>query len=170
MNNAGATTLREFGAIRVDTAHWPIVLLEFPEKRLSDAEFHQAMAWIADLMRDCQRTGQKNYQVTDLTRIREIAPASQRKYAAEWTKDNEALIRLASVGGANVTPSSILRGIITAIDWIHRPPTPTAVFATRAEAYLHAMVQLERAYVPLPPRVLHLREEIRAGSSVRERR
>jgi hypothetical protein len=32
------------------------------------------------------------------------------------------------------------------------------------------MDQLERAHVSLPPRVLQLREEIRSGSGVRERR
>jgi hypothetical protein len=164
MSDTAPTTIREFGRIRVHRTHWPIIVLEFPEKRIADADFHDALTYIETLMRECQRAGQRSFQVTDLTRIREIPPASQRRYAGEWVKDMDALIRVASVGGADVTPSSILRGLITAIHWIQRPPTPTAVFATRPEAYLHAIGQIERALGAVPPNLVALRRQLHAQS------
>jgi hypothetical protein len=164
MSDTAPTTIREFGGIRVHRTHWPIIVLEFPEKRIADTEFHDALEYVETLMRECQRSGQKSFQVTDLTRIREIAPASQRRYAGEWVKEMAPLIRVASIGGADVTPSSILRGLITAIHWIQRPPTPTAVFATRSEAYLHAIGELERALGALPPNLGALRKHLQAQS------
>jgi hypothetical protein len=155
-----AAIVREFGGFRIDTTDWPIVLMEFPDRRMSDSDFHAGLSYVEQLWRECQRTGFKSYQIVDLTFIREIAPASQRRYAAEWIKSTEALMKLVSLGGACVTHSSILRGIVTAIMWIYRPPNPTEFFATRQEAYLHAIDQLDRARVPLSPRIAELRARL----------
>jgi hypothetical protein len=157
-----AAIMRDFGGLKVDTTDWPIILMEFPERRLSDKDFHEGLAYVEQLWRECQRMGLKSFHVVDLTLIREIAPASQRKHAAEWIKSTEALVRLASLGGACVTPSSILRGIVTAILWIYRPPNPTEFFATRQQAVLHALAQLEAARVPLPQRLVDLRARLAA--------
>jgi hypothetical protein len=164
-----AAIVREFGGFRIDTTDWPIILMEFPDRRMSDSDLHAGLSYVEQLWRECQRLGLKSYQVVDLTFIREIAPASQRKYAAEWIKSTEALMRLTSLGGACVTPSSILRGIVTAIMWIYKPPNPTEFFAARPQAYLHAIDQLDRARVPLPPRVLELRARLLAQSAPERR-
>jgi hypothetical protein len=155
-----AAIVRDFGGLKVDTTDWPIILMEFPERRLSDTDLHEGLAYVEQLWRECQRVALKSYQVVDLTFIREIAPASQRKYAAEWIRSNDALMKLVSLGGACVTPSSILRGIVTAIMWIYRPPNPTEFFATREKAYLHGLVQLEGARVPIPQRLAELRARL----------
>jgi hypothetical protein len=155
-----AAIARDFGGLRIDTTDWPIVLMEFPEHRLSDKDFHEGLLYVEQLWRECERLGLKSYQVIDFSRMSEMAPASQRKYAAEWIKSTETLVRLASVGGACVTPSSILRGIVTAILWLHKPPNPTEFFATRGQAYVHAIEQLERARVLLPARIAELRAQL----------
>ena len=165
-----AQITRDFGGIRVETVDWPIVLMEFPEKRVADSDFHQALNYIEHLMREGAAAGEKSYQITDITRIQEIAPATQRKYAAEFVKRNAALSRLASFGTASVTPSSILRGIMTAIFWISPPPTPAVFFATRGEAYLYALDVLERGGTRLPQRLLDLRGRLKAGKGTRSRR
>jgi hypothetical protein len=36
-------TVREFGAIRLVTTDWPIVLIEFPEKRIVDADLRSVL-------------------------------------------------------------------------------------------------------------------------------
>ena len=162
-----AQITRDFGGIRIDTANWPIVLMEFPENRVEDTHFHQALGYIEHLMREAAANGEKSYQVTDITRIHEIAPATQRKYAAEFVKRNTALSQQASFGTASVTPSSILRGIMTAIFWISPPPTPAVFFATRSEAYLHAIDVLEKGGTWLPPRLVELRARLQGGRSAR---
>jgi hypothetical protein len=155
-----AAIARDFGGLRIDSTDWPIVLMEWPEDRVPEADFHDALACLEQLWREGQGLGLRSYEVVDFTRMREIAPASQRKYAAEWLRTNETLVKVASVGGAWVTPSAILRGIVTAIMWIHKPPNPTEFFATRSQAYLHALDQLEQARVSLPARIADLRARL----------
>jgi hypothetical protein len=158
-----AQITRDFGGIRIETLNWPIVVMEFPESRVSESDFHQALAYIEHLMREAVAKGEKSYQVTDITRVQELATATQRKYAAEFVKRNSTLSQQASLGTASVTPSSILRGIMTAIFWISPPPTPAVFFATRNEAYLHAIGVLERGGARLPQRLVDLRGRLQAN-------
>jgi hypothetical protein len=155
-----AAIARDFGGLRIDTTDWPIVLMEWPEERVSETDFHDTLLYLEQLWGESERLGLKSYEVVDFTRMNQMAPASQRKYAGEWLQRNESLVRLASVGGAWVTPSAIMRGIVTAITWIHRPPNPTEFFATRPQAYLHAIDQLEQAGVSLPARIVDLRARL----------
>jgi hypothetical protein len=157
-----AAIVRDFGGLRIDTTDWPILLMEFPHRRLSDADFHEGLSYVEQIWGECNRLG---LQVVDFTYMREMPAASQRRYAGEWVKKTEELTKLVSLGGACVTPSSILRGIVTAIMWIYKPPNPTEFFATRPEACLHAIDQLERAEVPLPPRVIELRARLSVPSA-----
>jgi hypothetical protein len=159
-----AKIVREFGGIRIETIDWPIILMEFPEDRVADAEFHRSLEYIEQLMRESITNREKSYQITDITRLREMPPASQRKYASEFVKRVEHVSKLASLGTASVTPSSILRGILTAIFWLSPPPTPTVFVATRNEGYLHAMGVLEAGGVMLPTRLLGLRAELQANT------
>src|SRR5258708_5301617 len=106
---------REFGGIRVATIDWPLVLTEFPEERVAEASLHAALDYLESLMREATKTREKLFFITDLTRMRETPPARQRQYTAAWNKRNADLSRASSVGGATVTPSPILRGVITAV-------------------------------------------------------
>jgi hypothetical protein len=60
------------------------------------------------------------------------------------------LQRAASLGGANVTPSTVLRGLITAINWFQPPPMPTLYVATRREALAAAIDALNAAGTHIP--------------------
>jgi hypothetical protein len=153
-----AGVVHEFGGIRVETVHWPIVLIEYPQTRVSDADFFQALARVEEVMHAAIAERRKTYVVTDITQVREIPPASQRKYAADFVKRTAHVSKAATLGTANVTPSSLLRGIMTAVYWVSPSPTPTVFMATRSEAYRYAIDVLERAGVALPPAVRKLAE------------
>ena len=146
-----ARVVREFGTLRIETVDWPIILFELPERRFGDGEFADALDYIERLLREGQLYGEKSFQVTDLTRMQEIAPASQRKFVAEWTKRTVDLQKAASVGAANITPSPILRGLVTAVHWFQPPPNPTTFVATRKEAWAVALKALDAAKAPLSP-------------------
>jgi hypothetical protein len=158
--DVAAKIVRHFGGIRIETIDWPIILMEFPEERVADPDLHEGLSYIEQLMRECVATRERSYQVTDITRIREMPPASQRKYASEFVTRTSHIAKLGSLGTANVTPSSILRGILTAIFWLTPSPTPTIFCATRNEAYLHAMQVLEGGGARLPPRLIELRSSL----------
>jgi hypothetical protein len=155
---------RDFGGLRVDTLSWPIILLDCPEDRLPDSELDGALGWIEEILRGL-KAGDKCAQVTDLSRVRRTPPASQRQLAGRWLTRNAELLARTSVGGGAVTPSPILRGIVTAIYWFHKPATSIEFFATRPQALRYALRLLEQAKIPLGPRVLELRDEIGRDSA-----
>jgi hypothetical protein len=62
------------------------------------------------------------------------------------------------VGGATVTPSPILRGIITAVYWVQPPTKPMFALATRREAMLKGLEMLEAENLPVPARLRALRD------------
>jgi hypothetical protein len=69
------------------------------------------------------------------------------------------------VGGATVTPSPILRGIITAVYWLQPSPSPTFPVATRHEAMLKGIEMLEAGSVLLSPRLVEYRDTHGIGSA-----
>jgi hypothetical protein len=153
--------LRDFEGIRVDTEEWPIVVVEFPGGRVVDEGLHGMLRHLEALMLEAERDHEKIFVITDLTNMHHISPASQRTYAGEWMKRTSMLAKVASVGAALVTPSSILRGVVTAVHWIHPPPTKSIFVATRREAIHGGIEMLEEAKVPLTRRLRELREATR---------
>jgi hypothetical protein len=147
----------DFEGVRVITEDWPIVVVEYPARRVSDWTHREVLACIEDLMIEAVERREKLFFVTDLTLMREFASARHGKETADWIKRTSALARASSVGAAHVTPSAILRGLIAAVFLIHRPPTPSVFVATRREAILRGIRMLEDAHEPLPPRLLALR-------------
>jgi hypothetical protein len=156
-----------FGAIRVMTSYWPILIVEFPEKRFADEDNRGLLDHLEALMNDALRTSEKLFFITDLTLMREFAPALQRQTTGQWIKRTTDLARKTSVGGAQVTPSAVLRGIITAVFWIHPPPTPAVCVATRSDAMIVGIERLEAEHVLLPPKLASYRDEAGAARSVR---
>jgi hypothetical protein len=163
-----ARIVREFGGIRVDTTDWPMFVFELPEFRLVDSDINLAFAHIEQIWRECQKDHEKCCLIMDAARTQALPPASQRKLAADWAKSTAGLQKVVSVGGACVTPSSIIRGIITAILWIYKPETPVAFFATRDEAKLQAIEWLDEAGVRLPPRLRELRQALKTKHRERQ--
>jgi hypothetical protein len=150
--------VREFEGIRIETLDWPIVTIDFPPGRVQDASLRAALGHLETLMRDAISAHEKMFTLTDLTRMRQITPASQRKLTGEWIQRTAGLARASCVASAQVTPSALLRGIITAVYWFHPPPTPSFFAATRAEAVRRAVEMLRAANVQLPPRFVDMQK------------
>jgi hypothetical protein len=64
----------------------------------------------------------------------ESMAAVHRRRVADWVTQNEPALRAYRVGLAFVSESALLRGVLTAIYWVRRPPYPTAWFRTLQEA------------------------------------
>jgi hypothetical protein len=159
-----ARVVRDFGGLRVATIDWPLALIEMPEQRVNDADLEAALVYFEQLMVECQRNHERFARVTDLANVRQPLTASQRRLFGHWLQRGAELQKATSVGEANVTPSPIVRGIITAIYWFQKPLVPTMFFSTRGEATLQAIRWLEDARVSLPPGVCHLRDDLRSAA------
>ncbi len=164
-----ARTVRTFGSIRIETTDWPLILMDCGTFRDKDADLHASLICIEELMRECVKTREKCVQVTDLSKVTSMPSAVQRKIAGDWVKSTIDLQKAVSLGGVNVTPSAIVRGIITAIGWIQKPTTPVLYVATRSEALLQALKWLEEGRVLLSPSLHQLRDKLTAEAKVREK-
>ena len=60
--------------------------------------------------------------------------AKQRAFIAKWVGENVAKHHAHCLGVAYVAPSAIVRGFVTAVEWMHSRPYPTQTFADRASA------------------------------------
>jgi hypothetical protein len=162
----GARAVRDFEGISIDESDWPIILTVFPRGRVSDSALHDVLGHLEHLMHVSKQRGAKLFFITDLTHMHEVTPASQRRYTAEWMGRTSQLQRAASVGGAQVTPSAVLRGIITAVFWLQPPPIPPILVATREEALQKGIELLEAAGIAPPARLSNMR---RSGLRSRSR-
>jgi hypothetical protein len=166
MTTAAERADQDFGGIRISCADWPIVLIEFPAKRVPDACLQAALECLESSMRDAAKAHERQFSLADITLMRELTPASQRKYTAEWMKRNEPLVKVGSVGGATVTPSPVLRGILTAVYWIQPPIQTMYTVATRQEGMLRGIDLLEREGQRLPPRLIAYRDRFGRARAV----
>jgi hypothetical protein len=153
--------IRHFEGITIDATQWPFVLWESAPRRVSDRAFADAMTWVQELS-ETTPPGEKWFLLTDLSRLEEAAPASQRKYAADFLNRNGDLIRRASAAAGIVAKSAVVRGGITAVFWIRPPPIETRVVATREEGILYGIAMIEKACPPLPPHLIELRAKLTA--------
>ena len=140
---------RDFQGVRVLTENWPVIVIEFPETRVPDSALQDCLFHLEALLKEAKERGTRTYTVTDLTRMHQFPPESQRKYAAEWMKRTLALQKDASLGGATVTRVSMLRAFINAVYWIAPPGMPSVFVATRQEAFAEALKAFQAARMPL---------------------
>ncbi len=117
------------GAIEVDESRWPLVVIRWPRGPVTDADVEalialslghlarrERFASLHDGVRATGLDGRQRRRMADHVN-------AYRKPLGEW-----------HVAAAIVVDSAIVRGIVTAINWLSPPPFPQRQFATRAEA------------------------------------
>jgi hypothetical protein len=147
-----------FGAIRVDTSRWPLVFWDWPGERVADEVVGRCFDHMSQLWSNTP-AGTRSFTVADLSLVKLAAPPTQRRLGAEFAGRNAHLIAKATLGGALVITSSIVRGTVTAVNWLRPPPSPVRVFATRTEAVLFGLDVIERDLGSLPPDLRLLRSK-----------
>ncbi|HEY6726445.1 MAG TPA: hypothetical protein VI197_20565 [Polyangiaceae bacterium] len=88
--------------------------------------------------------------------------AKQRKLVTDWISSPRVMSYSARLclGSANIVPSSLLRGLHTALLWAWSPPFPVKPVAGAREALDYALDTLEKSGVPLPPGGVALRVKV----------
>jgi hypothetical protein len=141
--------VRDLQGLRVLTDQWPIILIEFPETRVPDVALRDCLVCVEELLNGARDRVERTYTITDLTKMYEFPPTTQRKHTAEWMSRTISLQKAASLGGATVTRATMLRAFINAIHWIAPPAMPSVFVATRQEAFAEAVKAFDRARMPL---------------------
>lgn len=130
--------------IEFETRYFPLILVTLGEE-LTDDDYKRLFdQWEMVLGRK-----EKFAALTDARRVKERAPPKQRALIAEWTKQIEPRVVAYSVGHATVIESGIIRGALTAIEWLHKPKVPSAYCPTLQEGVDYVIERLRAAGVPI---------------------
>lgn len=154
------STVNQAPPIIVDDSCFPVVLTIFPARvdERSIAAYFKQFGSILD-------RGQPFVSVADATLATERPPPTVRKQLADWTHSIEPRLVHLSKGDARVVQSSLIRGAMTAIGWLHRTPVPQEWFTSMAGATEWALARLDEAAVDVPPLVRQRVQRIAAASS-----
>lgn len=113
--------------IKSDYQAWPIVLVT-PPAEVEDQEF---VDFLDAFEAECDSRSGRCVLVLNLCECKQLTLA-QRKVMTERMSRGSAVDRIR--GTVMVFESKILRGILTAIFWAHKPLYPTKVFSELGEA------------------------------------
>ena len=114
-----------------DKSKWPIIKVT-PPTNVSDEDIINALEEFVDYITN-QKKGERYGVVLDLRNTKGIT-VRQRKMITDNMDGMKDYARLYCAGSAMVFDSPLLRGMLTAIFWITKPPYPTQVFKTLEDA------------------------------------
>lgn len=103
----------------------------------SDDDIHAYTGRLGELLRKQER----HVLIVDATGGKSLK-GTHRQMVAEWNKRNATELSRYRAGLVLVTPSAVLRGMITAVYWIHPAPFPYKAVDTLESAYAWANRQL----------------------------
>ncbi len=133
------------GSIRTDL--FPLVLTSLVgEPTRADVEV---------LFRGFERLyeGDRRFVVlSDLRGITAVPGAAERQWIAQWTERNKPNTRRLHLGSALLVKGALVRGALTAIQWLTRPTTPEVPFTDPQDAARWCTARLDEAELELPPR------------------
>lgn len=131
-------------AIEVDASYWPLLIVVVPDQL--DA------ASVADLIRRVDKLHERKEHfatLVDTTAVKTLPRASERQALAEWQNRTIEVIRRYNVITATVIENSLVRGAMTAMNWVFRPPNEQVAVATFREGLTICCDRLRAADVPL---------------------
>ena len=116
-------------AIKLDQSHWPLLIVITPPK-VDDEELEHFLEQYSATIKS---RGERYALVLDVSNTEKLNPV-QRKKLVNMMERNKAFNEKHCAGCAMVFSSMLLKGILTAIFWIHKPPHPTKVFNVQEDA------------------------------------
>ncbi len=103
--------------------------------------------------------------IIDLSEASVLPGARERRRVADWLERIAARQKLYNLGSAHVIRSVAVRGALTAVHWMFRPPTPQAYFAEPHEAFDWCVERLRAEGVAISPESMALRGGLVAEST-----
>lgn len=114
-------------AIQLDRSRYPLVVLRYP-REYDDAEFQALTAGMTELVRGGP------FGLINDTRGAPMPTPTQRRMITQHYADNDRDIRANFLACGIVGDSTLVRGVLTALNWVRPAPHPIKVFAGMAEA------------------------------------
>jgi hypothetical protein len=115
--------------ITLDISRFPLVVTTIGTTLLAD----DLEPYLADFLTRAVRRGDPFVSIVD---------ADVRARLAAWQKAHDAEGERTNRGIAIITDSALVRGAMTAVNWLHRPHVPTTYVATPEDAERWARARL----------------------------
>jgi hypothetical protein len=132
--------------LEVDDTRWPLVEIHWPDGTVRSEDVDRFLA-IAD-----EHIARKSHYVAlhDGVRASGVDAAQRKRFAAHVDRNRNGLTKWC-VAAAIVASSPIVRGIVTAVNWMSPPPMPQRVFAKRDDAVAWLASELRVHGLEIPP-------------------
>jgi hypothetical protein len=115
-----------------DDSRWPIVV-----SRASGESSDDDMRSYLTMLELMLSRKARHVIIVDATQGKQLK-SQHRKMLADWTQLNRQTLARYRAGLALVTPSAVLRGMITAVYWLSPPPFPYQPVSTMEEGWAWA--------------------------------
>jgi hypothetical protein len=142
--------------LEIRTHLWPLFVTIVPAR----FEAEDLKPYIAEVSRLYARK-ERFATLVDTTAVEELPGAAARRALAEWQNSTVEQIRSYNVCTATVLSSALVRGAMTAMHWLFRPPNEQIAVASIAEGFSFCVDRLVQDRQPLSGELRRLVERER---------
>jgi hypothetical protein len=133
------------------THAWPLFITVLPPR----FDLHDVEAYIPEV--DALYLRRERFAtLVDTSAVSALPGASERRRLAEWQNATIDSIQRYNVFTATVIQSPVVRGALTAMNWIFRPPNEQVVVKSFAEGFVRCVEKLRADGRAMPPEIAHL--------------
>ncbi len=140
------------GQIAFDVQAWPLVVMTCP------GDMDGTVGPIRAFFETVHARKERFAILVDTRPVQTMPGPGWRRELTDWTRHPLVQMRSANynVATAVVVPSSLARGVLTAIGWLWKPASPVKGFPVQGEAVTWCCDLLVKAGVPLSPNLVEL--------------
>jgi hypothetical protein len=142
--------------VRYLVREYEVGRIRFKYTRVSEEQTdHELRTRLEDYkarLEESQRRQLRDITILEFTSGNMYSP-QQRRIQSEWNRECDALLRDVELSMIFVTPSLLMRGVITAVFWVAQPQFPYEICEDVHEALARAFEISERAGVSIAPLV-----------------
>ncbi len=141
---------REDAGLIFDESAWPLVYVRYPSNGLDD----EGLEIFLDRIMSYLRRRDKFACLIDCRGMTMAHTANQRRRITDWLAEPE-LQRLAphAIAISVLFRSALIRGALTAVNWIKPPPAPVKAFGSVADSAPWLRQRLAEEGISLTPRM-----------------
>ncbi|MFO0692687.1 MAG: hypothetical protein U0230_03965 [Polyangiales bacterium] len=132
--------------IEAHTHHWPLLITIMPAT-FGPPDVDRYIAEIDALYKRRERFA----SFVDTTGLASLPGANERKRLAEWQNETIDLIGRYNVVTTTVVASPLMRGALTAMNWLFRPPNEQVAVASASEGFAICIDRMRKNGLPITP-------------------
>ena len=130
----------------LDLSLWPIVIFTVREGMKASDYFAVFARYEAEVF----TRNERYVSITNLSMLDGVPGAQDRKARAEWMGKHSDYVGRWALGNSTVIRSAVVRGALTALYWVQKPPTPQTAHGTLWESIEWGLATLDQAGIARP--------------------